>query len=188
MVLRWVGGGLLAIAAIGFFALHPLFKRYRVPSESMQPTITLGEIVNLNAGADPEVGAVVVFHPPTGAATTECGVQPVAGQSCAKPTADRDAVLFIKRIVAGPGDRVAFVDGYTIRNGTKQNEPYAADCNHASCTFPKEITVPDGMYFMAGDNRGASDDSRFWGPVPRDWIIGRAERCEAVYFLCSPVS
>ena len=43
-----------------------------------------------------------------------------------------------------------------------------------SCNLPEEITIPPDHYFMMGDNRGSSDDSRFWGPVPRDWIIGKA--------------
>ncbi|MGN6814781.1 MAG: signal peptidase I [Solirubrobacterales bacterium] len=41
--------------------------------------------------------------------------------------------------------------------------------------MPKTITIPPGHYFMLGDNRGASDDSRFWGPVPADWILGKVE-------------
>ncbi len=49
--------------------------------------------------------------------------------------------------------------------------PEFADGN---CNFPKPITIPPDHYFMMGDNRGASDDSRFWGPVPREWIIGKA--------------
>jgi signal peptidase I len=43
-----------------------------------------------------------------------------------------------------------------------------------SCDLPKTITIPPNEYFMMGDNREHSDDSRFWGPVPRDWIIGEA--------------
>ena len=46
--------------------------------------------------------------------------------------------------------------------------------NGGACNLPKPITIPPDHYFMMGDNRGASDDSRFWGPVPRDWIIGKA--------------
>ena len=42
------------------------------------------------------------------------------------------------------------------------------------CTFPRSITVPKGDYYMMGDNRGESDDSRFWGPVPQNWVIGVA--------------
>jgi signal peptidase I len=42
------------------------------------------------------------------------------------------------------------------------------------CSFPTPIKVPPGHWFMMGDNRGESDDSRFWGPVPRSWIIGDA--------------
>ena len=57
----------------------------------------------------------------------------------------------------------------------KTDEPYINPCGSAAaCNLPKTITIPPDHYFMMGDNRGASDDSRFWGPVPRDWIIGEA--------------
>ena len=83
---------------------------------------------------------------------------------------------FIKRIVAGPGDTLSIEDGIPIVNG----EPFEGDweirpCRGiGGCDFPREITIPPDHYFMMGDNRGASDDSRYWGPVPRDWIIGEA--------------
>jgi signal peptidase I len=62
-----------------------------------------------------------------------------------------------------------------IRNGRRVDEPYTAPCGGgSSCTFQNEITVPADHWFMMGDNRGSSDDSRFWGPVPTEWIIGDA--------------
>ena len=91
--------------------------------------------------------------------------------------ADRRAadVNFIKRVVAGPGDRLAIEDGHVVLNGKRQNEPFArALWRRRGCDFPTEITIPAGHYFMMGDNRGSSDDSRFWGPVPEKWIIGQA--------------
>ena len=51
---------------------------------------------------------------------------------------------------------------------------FAHVADKAAATSPDEITIPPDHYFMMGDNRGASDDSRYWGPVPRDWIIGQA--------------
>jgi len=57
----------------------------------------------------------------------------------------------------------------------KTDEPYIIPCGNApACNLPETITIPPGKYFMMGDNRGASDDSRFWGPVPKQWIIGEA--------------
>ena len=61
-----------------------------------------------------------------------------------------------------------------ILNGKRQKELHAPCGGGEDCNFPKQITIPADHYFMMGDNRGASDDSRFWGPVPRDWIIGGA--------------
>ena len=158
-----------------------LVKPYRIPSESMVPTLEIGQRVLVNRiGArfsTPDVGDVVVFHPPSGAEQgNTCGSgQPPAGQVCDKPTEDRADVNFIKRVVAGPGDKLRIEDGQVILNGKPQSEPFAEPCGGGDgCTFPTEITVPAGHYFMMGDNRGSSDDSRFWGPVPEEWIIGQA--------------
>jgi signal peptidase I len=158
-----------------------LVKPYRIPSESMVPTLDIGQRVLVNRlGARftaPEVGDVTVFHPPSGSQTNECGAGHSEVQACPRPTPQRSDVNFIKRVVAGPGDRVAIRDGHVILNGERQREPFArfASCEGGGeCDFPEEITVPPDHYFMMGDNRGASDDSRFWGPVPREWIIGGA--------------
>jgi signal peptidase I len=158
-----------------------LVKPYRIPSESMVPTLQIGQRVLVNRiGArfsPPSVGDVVVFHPPVGAEEpNHCGGgNPPAGQVCIKETPQEATVNFIKRVVAGPGDRIRIVDGHVILNGKRQKDDYIAPCQGADgCTFPREVTVPPDHWFMMGDNRGSSDDSRFWGPVPRKWIIGQA--------------
>jgi signal peptidase I len=158
-----------------------LVKPYRIPSESMVPTLQIGQRVLVNRiGArfgDPSVGDVVVFHPPVGAEQgNQCGGgEPPSGQVCLKESSQKAKVNFIKRVVAGPGDRIAIRNGHVVRNGKVAAEPFAEPCGGADgCDFRREVTVPADHYFMMGDNRGSSDDSRFWGPVPRKWIIGQA--------------
>ena len=107
------------------------------------------------------------------------GRRPAAGRSgraLSEPTKGESEQNFIKRIVAGPGDRLSVRDGHPVVNGVeKTDEPYIRPCGSGSaCNLPKTITIPADHYFMMGDNRGESDDSRFWGPVPRDWLIGKA--------------
>jgi signal peptidase I len=152
----------------------------------MEPTLDIGQRVLANRFIyhleDPSIGDIVVFHPPAGADNTECGVllkgqQPSeVGESCPKPTAHQSTQNFIKRIVAGPGDTLSIKDGHPVVNGVeKSDEPYIRPCGNATaCNLPKTITIPADHYFLMGDNRGASDDSRFWGPVPREWLIGKA--------------
>jgi signal peptidase I len=155
-------------------------KPYKIPSESMEPTLDVGQRVLVNRFVyhlkDPKIGDIVVFHPPVGseqAQGMQCGVEKQDDEPCPSPTPQEAGDNFIKRIVAGPGDSVSVRSGHPVVNGVvKKDEPYINPC--PSCNMPKSITVPPDHYFMMGDNRGASDDSRFWGPVPRDWIIGEA--------------
>ncbi len=156
-----------------------LVKPYRIPSESMVPTLEINQRVLVNRlgnnFSDPEIGEVMVFHPPRGATTAECGVQVSENEICPRPTGSRADVNFIKRVVAGPGDKLQIRNGRAVVNGKQLDEPYIRPCGGGSgCDYPGEITIPKGHWFMMGDNRGASDDSRFWGPVPREWFIGGA--------------
>jgi signal peptidase I len=154
-------------------------KPYKIPSPSMEPTLDIGQRVLVNRlgshFGDPQIGDIVVFHPPLGAIERRCGVQPRQGEACAQPGPEESEENFIKRVVAGPGDRLRIEDGHPIVNGVPADEDFARACEDpGTCDFPVEITIPDDHYFMMGDNRPSSDDSRFWGPVPRDWIIGEA--------------
>ena len=171
----------IVAVAIGLALLIQAFlvKPYRIPSESMEPTLDVGQRVlvsrvNYRVG-DPDRGDIVVFHPPQGAESNACGVEHGENELCSRPTAERDDVNFIKRIVAVPGDTLSVRDGHAIVNGKVQDgDDDVRPCAPGTCNFPKPIKIPPGHFFMMGDNRGASDDSRFWGPVPEEWIIGQA--------------
>jgi signal peptidase I len=171
------------VVAVGLALLIQAFivKPYRIPSGSMIPTLSIGQRVLANrlAGA-PSLGDVVVFHPPHGADPDN----PVCGdgnqgaghpQPCDQPTATQSSQTFIKRVVGLPGDRISIRSGHVIRDGVPEKDPYIEPCGPGgSCDFRQTIVIPPGDYFMMGDNRGESDDSRFWGPVPDKWIIGVA--------------
>src|SRR5438046_10587778 len=88
----------------------------------MEPTLDVGQrvLVNRIGGrfSDPSIGDVVVFHPPAGADTNQCGAPKPTDQACALPVPRRSKVNFIKRVVAGPGDHIRILNGHGIRNGT----------------------------------------------------------------------
>ncbi len=157
-------------------------KPYRIPSESMLPTLKVGERVIVNrVGSkfgDPERRDIIVFHPPTGADDKDgpkCGVPHSRKSPCPKSTPNKSDVNFIKRIIGMPGDRISIRNGIAVINGKPLKEPYINPCGgFPACNLPKAIKIPPGHYFMMGDNRGYSDDSRFWGPIKKDWIIGGA--------------
>jgi signal peptidase I len=173
------------IIAVGLqmFAIKP----YKIPSGSMEPTLHVGDRVLVNRfarrvlGHDPKVGQILVFHPPKGADTQPpvCGADGQGdgtGTPCSKPTPQESSQSFIKRVVAVGGDTLSIRNGHVIRNGKPTKEPFAAPCDPSSgaCDFPSTITIPKGYVYMMGDNRGNSDDSRFWGPVPIKWVTGEA--------------
>ncbi len=155
-------------------------KPYQIPTGSMIPTLEVGQRVLVQRVSyhfsDPEIGDIVVFHPPQGAdEAAKCGVVKPQNEACPEPIDTPDDTNFIKRVVATPGDTLSIKSGHAIVNGHPIEDDFIKPCgNNPGCTLPKTITIPPDHYFMMGDNRGSSDDSRFWGPVPKDWIIGRA--------------
>jgi signal peptidase I len=169
-------------------------KGYRVPSGSMEPMLSVGEHVWVEAGGAPGVAEIAVFYPPETAQQELCGeghvVKP-GGAACATPAPRPSGAKFVKRIVAGPGDELFMREGYVFRRATGQTtyarEPdsYVKPCGIApECNFPTPIKVPPGDWYMVGDNRGESDDSRFWGPVPESWIVGIVQWCGAIAVRC----
>jgi signal peptidase I len=177
--------GVIIAVAVGLaLAIQAwVVKPYRIPSGSMEPTLAIGQRVLVDRigmhFGDPHVGEIAVFHPPRDAQQQVCGPVPhvikPGGAACAEPEPRDSGVNFIKRIVAGPGDVISIVEGHVIRNGKREKDSYIRPCAAApECNFPTSIRIPAGHWFMMGDNRGESDDSRFWGPVPTGWIVGGA--------------
>jgi signal peptidase I len=169
------------LVALGIYlAVQMLIPPYAVDGASMSPNLRDGErlfvnrslyarfdvnrFLNLLPGEDdpgerivypfhdPERGEIVVFYPP---GTT------------GKP--------YIKRIIGLPGDQIAFEDGFVTLNGERLDETYiAGGITYCEDSPHCRLTVPEGMVYVLGDNRDNSSDSRLFGPVSIDSIIGKA--------------
>ncbi|ADR19899.1 signal peptidase I [Calditerrivibrio nitroreducens] len=137
-------------------------QAYKIPSGSMLNTLLIGDHILVNKVAylftKPKNGDIIVFEYPL------------------EPEKD-----FIKRVIAVPGDRIKMVNKKVFLNGKPLNEGYTR--YESEMVFPEymnprdnfeEITIPKGYYFVMGDNRDASFDSRFWGFVPEKSIKGKA--------------
>jgi signal peptidase I len=180
----------LRTLVVALFLLTFVLQPYLIPSESMEHTLLVGDFLLVNKQVYAEAGGlgrwllpyrdvargdIVIFHHP---------VNPYV----------------VKRVVGLPGDRLRIVDGRVTVNGRTLNEPYVAfepaamnpfrdefPARHytdpqvdpdwwsemQSLTHDGELVVPQGEYFVLGDNRNYSKDSRFWGFVPRSQIVAR---------------
>ncbi|MHB8134798.1 MAG: signal peptidase I [Anaerolineaceae bacterium] len=141
----------LIMALIFYFLIDSFFPRVRVENISMKPTLQPGELLLVNKLAyrlgEPHHGDVIVFHYP------------------ADPSED-----YIKRLVGLPGDEIRVEKGLVYINGQAMDEPYIA----APPAYNGSWIIPDGMYFVLGDNRNQSSDSHSWGFVPESNIVGKA--------------
>jgi signal peptidase I len=142
----------------------------------MNPTLKRGEVVKVTQPvSSPKVGDIVTYHPPVSA---ECGPNPhlikPGGRACALPVPEESGGTFVQRIVAGPGDVVSISKGHVTRNGKPEQGLSIKPCrkNESSCEYPKPLKIRPGHWFMMGDNRGKTIDSRSFGPVPTSWLIG----------------
>jgi signal peptidase I len=158
-----------------------LQSTYRVPGGEMEPTLKIGQHVQIRAinprASKPYVGEIVLSHPSAGWDHELCGPTPhmvsIGGTACSEPEPERSSVEFLNRIVAGPGDVIAIREGHVIRNRVRERDHYIRSCGGVpECDFPVSIKIPPGHWFVMGDNRGESDDSRIWGPVPTSWMVG----------------
>jgi signal peptidase I len=143
-------------------------KSYRIPTGSMRTAVQEGDRVLaarfLGWFANPERGDVLVFHPPGVGQVPERGARTEA------------SVTFIKRVIGLPGETVQALHGRVLICRAPRvachvlREPYASGIT----TDFGPVTVPRNSYFMLGDNRQSSEDSRIWGVLPRRYIIGTA--------------
>lgn len=153
-----------------------------IPSGSMRPTLIEGDRIFVERVSrfftTPKRGDVMVFYPPF----EPISERPMAIFERLTGFFCKD-VAYIKRVVGMPGDRILIKsdpDGkYAVFvNGKKLDEPYIMDAyDYIPCTermYCGPFVVPKNNYFMMGDNRGNSQDSRFWGFLPRERFIGRA--------------
>ena len=170
-------GVLIGALVIALLIQWLLVKPYRIPSSSMVPTLQIGQRVLVNRLSNdfghPKDGQVLVFHPPPGAEDSTCATVPFGNQPCERAVKGKAKVTYIKRLEGVGGDRLQIVHGHVIRNGKAVREPYARTSDCEVCNLDP-FTVPRGTYFMMGDNRGDSNDSRYWGPIARGNIVGRA--------------
>ena len=139
------------LAVVLYFAIDFCIGRFRVENVSMETTFTEGELVMVNKlnykFSEPRRGDVVIFHAPT------------------EPGKD-----YIKRLIGLPGDHIEIKDSQLYINGEAVEEPWL----HEAIEYEGEWDVPEGQYFVLGDNRNHSSDSHVWGCVPRENLIGNA--------------
>ena len=172
---RWKKALLALVVVVGGLVLVTLLTStlYRIPSPAMESTFhcarpaagcesdTMDRIIVSRLWyrvRDPEPGDVVAFRAPDGASVA-CGGLP------------GERPVFVKRIIAGPGDRWREQAGFIYVNGERLDEPYVDSERRDQDTIPAK-TVPESEYLLLGDNRSMSCDSRRFGTVPRKDVIG----------------
>ncbi len=192
----------LEALVIGTFLVTFVVQPFRIPSSSMSPTLRVGDCLLMDKQSfAPEDTLARWMLPPSTVRRGDLAVFhfPVD-----------PGVHLVKRVIGLPGDHVRLLDGRAVVNGTPLTEPYVlhspAEPNSFRDDFPKplqsyaslapqwqvelrrmmadgDVTVPPGHFFVLGDNRNDSEDSRFWGFVPQDALVGQPL---LVYFSVQP--
>jgi signal peptidase I len=154
----------LLIAAVIFIGLQISIKSFEVFNVSMLPTFKEGDLIIVNKlayafGNQPKVKDEIVFYAPGN------GTRPVFD-----PFYTQHPSCFIKRVIAVPGDSVEIKNRAVFVNGRPLSEPYL---NEPPGYFMPELSIPEGQYFVLGDNRNHSNDSHTGWVVPSEDIIGK---------------
>jgi signal peptidase I len=135
------------------------YKVYSIPSASMVPTLLVNDrVVVSKLNKDPSRGDIIVFNRPKD-----------------DPAAAGQPSVLIKRVIGLSGETVTFVNGAVEINGKKLQENYLPKGTATrGADGTKPIHVPKGDLLVLGDNRGISQDGRYFGPIPKSLIVGRA--------------
>jgi signal peptidase I len=132
-------------------------QTFYIPSASMEPTLMVGDRILVDKLSyhlhDVHRGDIVVFGTPPG------------------EDAGPNVKDLVKRVIGLPGERIASAEGKVVINGKPLSEPWLVSGTVTSSIQPQ--TIPKNEYFVMGDNRSDSQDSRFFGPIPRSLIVGR---------------
>jgi signal peptidase I len=144
-----------------FFAVHFSVQPFKVNGPSMRPNLHTNDLVVVNLLAydfgSPQRGDIIVFHPP------------IPGQ---------EDQYYVKRVIGIPGDTIQITPYAVIVDGQKLKEPYINSLGPTgleNLTVVPRLTLGKDEYWVMGDNRTDSQDSRFFGPIYRSSIIGKAE-------------
>lgn len=141
----------LALAAVIWLVVNFTTARYIVLGSSMEPNLSTGQFLLVNRLAyefgPVERGDIIIFDYPGN-------------------TSDD----YVKRVIGLPGDEVRITEGYVYVNDTPLVEPYLTEMTPGAGIW----AVPSGSYFVMGDNRDGSSDSRVWGTLADEYIIGKA--------------
>jgi signal peptidase I len=149
------------LIALIFFAVHFSVQPFRVNGPSMQPNLHTNNLVVVNLLAydfgSPQRGDVIVFHPPIPGGENE---------------------YYVKRIIAVPGDTIQVTLTSVFVDGQRLKEPYINSLGPSgieNLNVVPPFTLGKNQYWVMGDNRTNSQDSRFFGPIYRNTIVGKAE-------------
>jgi signal peptidase I len=171
---------LLVSFALVFGFVRPfVVEAFYIPSESMVPTLRVGDRVLVNKFiyrfTEPERGDIVVFKSVEGGSLPpgENPIERIIGFFRNDGAEEPPREDLIKRVVGVPGDEISVRGGRLLVDGELQREPYV-NKKYPDKSFSDPTTVPKGHVFVMGDNRINSQDSRVFGPVPKRNIEGEA--------------